>query len=372
MVFVALIAFVVGFAVSQVLQARADPAARPAAAAAPAAGRAAPAAGEEMPADATDYEARIVGMFRSAAPSVANITTIDLRRDFFSMDVYGVPGAGSGFVWDRQGHVVTNYHVIEQGDRFLVTLADQSEWEAKVVGGAPDKDLAVLKIDAPASALQPLSVGRSLGLQVGQTVLAVGNPFGLDQTLTVGVVSALGRQLEAPNGRQIRDVIQTDAAINPGNSGGPLLDTGGRLVGVNTAILSPSGGSSGIGFAVPVDIVGRLVPQIIEHGAPVQPGIGVSLLSDYHADRYGLRGAVIYEVGRGPARDAGLEGVRATRGRRLVPGDQIVAVDGRPVEDNEDLLYALEEAGVGAEVELTVLRDGRERKVRLSLVAVDR
>ena len=361
-----LIAFAVGFVASHALHvagARDEPPAPPASVGV---------ADAPLPDDITAQEKRVIEVFRQAAGSVVNITTISLRRDFFSMNVYQIPsGTGSGFVWDREGHVVTNYHVIEDSSQFLMTLADHSEWEAKLVGVAPEKDLAVLRIDAEAARLAPLPLGRSRGLQVGQTVLAVGNPFGLDQTLTVGVVSALGRELEAPNGREIRDVIQSDAAINPGNSGGPLLDTGGRLIGVNSAIISPSGGSAGIGFAVPVDTVRRLVPQLIAYGKPIQPGIGVTLLSDYHADRLELEGVILHRVLEGPAREAGLEGLRASRRRRILPGDQIVAVNGDPVEDNEDLLYAFEELGVGATVELAVLRDGKRRTVRLELVALD-
>src|SRR5882672_2389289 len=187
-------------------------------------------------------ELRNIGIFRAASASVVNITSIALRRDFFSLDVMQIPqGTGSGFVWDREGHIVTNFHVIQEGNAFTVTLADQSTYDAEVTGYAEDKDLAVLRIKAPPEKLAPLALGRSHDLVVGQTVLAVGNPFGLDHSLTVGVVSALGRELEAPSGRTIHDVIQTDAAINPGNSGGPLLDSRGRLIGVNSAIYSPSG-----------------------------------------------------------------------------------------------------------------------------------
>ena len=344
-------------------------------------GRTAPASGDGL-ADAqpettstalTSEEQRTIEVFRNASNSVVNVTTLALRTDYFHLNVFRVPqGTGSGFIWDSGGHVVTNFHVIEGGDEFLVTLADGSEWEATVVGTAPNKDLAVLQIAAPTALLHPLPIGRSRGLQVGQRVLAVGNPFGLDQTLTTGVVSALGRELESPGGRTIHDVIQTDAAINPGNSGGPLLDSGGRLIGVNSAIYSPSGGSAGIGFAVPVDTVAKLVPQLIDQGKPVQPGIGVSLLSDYHSDRLDLKGIVIYDVvPRGPAARAGLKGL--SRGRRggVVAGDTIVEVNGKPVEDNDDLVYIFEEVGVGATVQLTVLRDAETRQVDVQLVELD-
>jgi S1-C subfamily serine protease len=324
--------------------------------------------------DLAPEEVRTIGIFRRASGSVVNITNIALRRDFFTTDVFQIPqGTGSGFIWDTEGHIVTNFHVVEGASSLSVTLADQSEAvEAEVIGIAPDKDLAVLKIKAPASRLTPLPVGRSADLQVGQTVLALGNPFGLDHSLTVGVVSALGRELQSPGGRTIRDVIQTDAAINPGNSGGPLLDSRGRLIGVNSAIYSPSGASAGIGFAVPVDTVKRLVPQLIEHGKPIQPGIGVSMVADRIADRMGVEGVVVYEVRRGsPADQAGLAGITRTSSGRIALGDAIVAVDGKAVRSGDDLYHAFEAAGVGATVSLTVERDGKKRDVTVKLVPLE-
>lgn len=327
----------------------------------------------EVPGDLMPGETRVIEVFREASSSVVFVTNIELRQNFFTLDVMKIErNTGSGFVWDREGHIVTNFHVIGGGREFAVTLADQTTWEAEVVGVARDKDLAVLKIDAPREKLRPLEPGESHSLVVGQTVLAVGNPFGLDHTLTVGVVSALGRELEAPNGRSIRDVIQTDAAINPGNSGGPLLDSRGRLVGVNSAIYSPSGASAGIGFAVPVDTVRRLIPQIIERGRPLRPGIGVTILSDSTTRRLGLRGVVIREVRpRGPADLADLVGLGRDRSGRIVLGDVIVGVDGEPVDNSDDLMHAFEMRGVGGEVDLTVERDGRRREVTLRLVALD-
>jgi S1-C subfamily serine protease len=329
---------------------------------------------EEMPEDLGEDERRNIETFRHAADSVVFITSITLQRDFFSMDIFQIPsGTGSGFVWDTEGHIVTNYHVLEGGQRFSVTLADQSVWEAELTGVAPDKDLAVIRIEAPREALRPIPVGRSAGLLVGQRVLALGNPFGLDHSLTVGVVSALGRELRSPNGRTIRDVIQTDAAINPGNSGGPLLDSRGRLVGVNSAIYSPSGASSGIGFAVPVDTVTNLVPQIIKYGRPIRAGIGVQLAADSFSRRLGLKGVILYEaVPRGPAARAGLLGIRSDAFGRPVLGDVIVAVNGEPVGSGDDLLYSFERAGVGVPVTLTVERDGKRRDVELTLEQLGR
>jgi S1-C subfamily serine protease len=320
----------------------------------------------------TEEEAGNIDVFQRASASVVNITSVALRRDFF-FGVFPEEGSGTGFFWDDEGHVVTNYHVIEDANRISVTLADQTEWDAVLVGVAPEKDLAVLKIDAPRERLVPLALGRSSDLQVGRKVLALGNPFGLDQTLTIGVVSALGRELRSPTpGRIIRDVIQTDAAINPGNSGGPLLDSGGRLVGVNTAIYSPSGASAGIGFAVPVDTVSRLVPQLIEHGRPIEPGIeGVQWLNDGLAARFGLAGAVVRSVEpRSQGDEAGLVGLQATRGGRYILGDVVVAVDGKSVGTADELRDRFEQAGVGARLTLTIERERRRFDVTVSLTGV--
>src|SRR5712691_12857027 len=311
-----------------------------------------------LPEGLSGEEKRDIEVFRRAQASVVFITSLALRRSLFSFDVQQIPqGTGSGFVWDQRGHIVTNFHVIQEGDAFAVTLSDQSEWEAKVAGVAPAKDLAILKIAAPADRLIPLPVGVSRGLLVGQRVLAVGNPFGLDHSLTIGVVSALGRELQSPNGRRIRDVIQTDAAINPGNSGGPLLDSSGRVIGVNAAIFSPSGASAGIGFAVPVDTVSRLIPQLIERGRAVQAGIGVTLIPDRYNPQLGIDGVAIAEVlSDGPAAKAGLQGAQLARSRRVILGDRIVAVDGKPVRSEDDLRDAFEAAGARAQVTLTVAR----------------
>ncbi len=324
--------------------------------------------------DLLPEERRDIEVFRKASSSVVYITSFSLRRDFFSLDVDAIPaGSGTGFVWDRDGHVVTNFHVVQGGSRFLVRLADQTELEAEVVGVAPDKDTAVLRVkDAPAGKLTPLPLGRSRTLLVGQKVLAVGNPFGLDQTLTVGVVSALGREINSPNDRTIRDVIQTDAAINPGNSGGPLLDSRGRVIGMNTAIFSPTRASVGIGFAVPIDAVARIVPQLIRSGKLAQPGIGIVPIPDRWQRSLGYEGVAIGLVSPGtPAARAGLEGLVETRSGQVRLGDVIVGVDGAPIGGLDDLLYAFEEAEVGAEVTLTVRRDGEDRKVKVRLIAVN-
>ena len=316
-------------------------------------------------------ERRDIDVFRRASASVVFITNYTRQLDFFSFDAVDTPsGTGSGFVWDKEGHIVTNFHVIDNGSKFSVTLGD-AEYEATVVGTAPDKDVAVLKVDAPPGKLLPLVVGRSSDLVVGQRVLAVGNPFGFDHTLTTGVVSGLGRELKSPSGRRIRDVIQTDAAINPGNSGGPLLDSSGRLIGINSAIFSPSGASAGISFAVPIDTVSRLVPQLIRYGRIKQPGIaGASLVSDAIARANGIEGVAIYQVDEGsPCDEAGLSGITASRRGRPRLGDVIVAVEGKKVRNQQDLFDAFEAAGVGATVRLSVSEGttDKRRDVRVKL-----
>ncbi len=368
-VFVGLV-FVGGMTAGSLIVARSEgqspaPATPPAEAWSPAA----PVNEEDRTATLTTDERRNIDVFGRAASSVVHISTSRLRRDFFTLNVMEIPqGTGSGFVWDQKGHIVTNFHVIDNASRFVVRFDDQTDWEARLVGVAPDKDLAVLRIESEQRSMTPLEIGRSGGLLVGQRVLAIGNPFGLDQSLTIGVVSALGRELRSPGGRLIRDVIQTDAAINPGNSGGPLLDSGGRLVGINTAIYSPSGGSSGIGFAVPVDTVRRLVPQLIEFGQARQPGIGIEVLPDHVAARWQLEGVVVRSVrSNGPADRAGLEGIRQLRNGRVVLGDRIVGVDGSPVRSADDLAYAFEQLGPGATVRLETIHDDRTRDVDLRL-----
>jgi S1-C subfamily serine protease len=315
-----------------------------------------------------------IELFRTASPSVVYITNVGLRRDIFTRNVTEIPqGTGSGFVWDREGNVITNWHVIEGANAARVTLADATTWDARLVGAAPDKDLAVLRIDAPAERLVPLAVGTSADLLVGQKVFAIGNPFGLDQTLTTGVISALGRVITARTGRTIDGVIQTDAAINPGNSGGPLLDSAGRLIGMNTAIYSPSGTSSGVGFAVPVDTINRVVPQLLAHGRIIRPGFGVRIADDVAARRFGLReGVLVYDVSPGSTGEkAGIRGTYRDARGRLVLGDVIVAVDGEPVRDTNELLNLMDRYEVGREVEVTVIRDGERLSLEATLQAVE-
>lgn len=321
--------------------------------------------------DLANDEQNTIDIFRNAAPSVVYITSIAVRRNLFSLNVYEIPqGTGSGFIWDQQGRIVTNYHVISDASRLEVTLADHSTWKAALVGAAPDRDLAVLQILAPPDKLRPISVGDSKNLLVGQKVFAIGNPFGLDQTLTTGIVSALGREITAATGRTIHDVIQTDAAINPGNSGGPLLDSAGRLIGVNTAIYSPSGASSGIGFAVPVGEVNRVVPQIISKGKLIRPGLGVTLANRSLTKDLGLEGVLVLKVLAGSsAEQAGLRGTTQVRDG-LVMGDLILAVNGRKVADYDSLRDEIERYEVGQAVVLTLLRDEATVEVSVQLEAM--
>lgn len=317
-------------------------------------------------------ERNTINIFRESSASVVYVTSIALKRGFFSLNAVEIPqGTGSGFVWDKKGRIVTNYHVISDANRLQVTMADNSTWKAVVIGAAPDKDLAVLQIDAPSHRLRPITIGSSKDLLVGQKVFAIGNPFGLDQTITSGIISALNREIKAVTGRVIRGVIQTDAAINPGNSGGPLLDSAGRLIGVNTAIFSPSGAYAGIGFAVAVDIVNRIVPKVIKHGRIIQPGIGVTLVDERVTKRLGIDGVLILHVQRGgPADEAGLQPTTQYRGE-IVLGDIITAVGGVAVNSYDDMRTALEKFGVGGEVSFTILRNGRSRDITIRLTALN-
>ncbi len=317
-------------------------------------------------------EQATIALFKAASPSVVFITSLAVQPDFFSFRALEVPrGTGSGFIWDDGGYVVTNYHVIAEAQGARVTLADQSTWDAQLVGADPDKDLAVLKIQAPKHLLPPIALGTSADLQVGQKVFAIGNPFGFDQTLTTGVISGLGREILSATGRPIQGVIQTDAAINPGNSGGPLLDSAGRLIGINTAIVSPSGAYAGIGFAVPVDVVNRIIPVLVRGEQVPKPGLGIHIADDHIARRFGVEGVLVWTVMPGGAAEkAGLQPTTRDRRGRYFLGDVIVAVDGKPVENTNDLYRILDDRKVGDTVRLTVLRDGRKVETEVELQSV--
>ena len=313
-----------------------------------------------------------IELFRKASPSVVHITSLAAQRDMFSMNVQQVPsGTGTGFVWDNAGHIVTNFHVIQNANGAKVTLADQTTYDATLVGAFPDRDLAVLRIEAPKDKLPPIALGTSRDLLVGQRVYAIGNPFGLDQTLTTGIVSALNREIESFNSRTIRGVIQTDAAINPGNSGGPLLDSAGRLIGVNTQIASPSGASAGIGFAIPVDEVNRIVPRLIRDGRFVRPALGVAAGAPGLQRALNLpKGVPLVQVGAGtPAAKAGLLAFRRGSRGEVVGGDVITAINDEPVADWDEMLNLLERRQPGESVTLSVWRGGQTRKLSVVLSA---
>lgn len=323
-----------------------------------------PALGGEL----TPEEKRRISVIKTASPSVVFISTSAYRRDFFSTNIFKIPqGNGTGFVWDREGHIVTNFHVIRdvltRKYSAEVTLSDKKTYPAEIRGFYPDKDLAVLKIAAPRSSLHPITPGNSRSLLVGQSVLAIGNPFGFDNTVTTGVISALGREIESVVDTKIIDVIQTDAAINPGNSGGPLLDSAGRVIGVNTQIISPSHASAGIGFAIPINIVKKVVPQLIEHGElvrPVHPVLGIEvdrLKAREYERRVGFEPIVVGTV---------LEGSGAAQAG-LKPGDIIVEVDDIKVMRLEDLRYVLEKHDAGDTIKVTYIRDDTERETTLAL-----
>lgn len=324
--------------------------------------------------DLADIEKSTVELFNQAAPSVAHITTRTIKRDSFSLNLMEIDqGTGSGFVWDRQGHVVTNFHVIAGANRYMVGFTDQSVYEAKLVGAAPDKDLAVLKLQIPHSKsikLAPLSLGTSSDLQVGQQTFAIGNPFGLDYSLTTGVVSALGRVITSMSQRRIHGAIQTDAAINPGNSGGPLLDSAGRLIGVNTSIYSPSGAFAGVGFAIPVDTVRRVVPQLIKHGRLIRPGLNVEWASERIAQRLRIEGVLVLSVtANSSAEKAGLRPTIRDEFGRLILGDIVTAVDTTKVKSLNDLLDAFEVHKIGDSVSLTVQRQRSSTTLKVILEA---
>jgi len=319
---------------------------------------------------AADEQATIE-LFRQSNPSVVFITTLTQRLDMWTLNVEEIPeGTGSGFIWDEAGHIVTNFHVVQRANAAQVTLSDHNTYPASRVGVAPDFDLAVLRINAPRAKLRPIPLGTSADLQVGQKVFAIGNPFGLDQTLTTGIVSALGRSIRSVTGRLLDDLIQTDAAINPGNSGGPLLDSAGRLIGVNTAIYSPSGSFAGIGFAIPVDTVNKIVPQLIRNGRVATPAIGIATndqLSRQVTRQLRVRGVLVLSVVPGSAAAAaGLRGSTRTP-EGFVPGDIITHVGERPIDNSGDLAAALQRYGPGQTITLTILREGQAMKVELTL-----
>ena len=317
-------------------------------------------------------ERSTIELFEQARGSVVFITTRSLVRDFWTRDVFSVPrGSGSGFIWDDAGHVVTNWHVVQNVSEATVKLADGRSYRAALVGASPAHDIAVMRIGVGLGRPPPVPLGTSHDLKVGQKVFAIGNPFGLDWTLTTGIVSALDRSLAGDNGRTIEHLIQTDAAINPGNSGGPLLDSAGRLIGINTAIYSPSGASAGIGFAVPVDTVNRVVPQLIRDGQYLRPTLGIEVddsLNERLKRQLGVTGVVVLRVAPGSAADrAGMLGATISRDGEVVPGDIILSIDENPVESVGKLLARLDQYQVGDTVRVTVSRNGTQLALDVTL-----
>jgi len=324
--------------------------------------------------DLAENEKSNIEVYSAASPCVVHIQTMSTDSSgLFSNDRQVLAGSGSGFIWSKEGYIVTNFHVLEHADKAEVTLLDNSTYPATLVGIAPHKDIAVLKIDAPAKKLREIQRGTSSNLQVGQNVFAIGSPFGLDNTLTTGVISGLKREIESVTGRKIRDVIQTDAAINPGNSGGPLLDSAGMLIGMNTAIVSKSGSSAGIGFAVPVDIIAEIVPKLIKDKKIENPGFGFGYVDEitlnklYRAGRIKSLGVMVrYTRPNEAAAKAGLRGVQQTR-QGWIMGDLIVEIDGKKIESTVDLFDFLETKKVGDTVHVNYIRDGKTIEVDIQL-----
>jgi S1-C subfamily serine protease len=323
----------------------------------------------------SDSERGTIEIFERVAPSVVQVAARSganpLSEDEGPSSPSGGPASsGTGFIWDHQGHVVTNDHVVQGAKMVALRFASGEVAEAEVIGVAPNYDLAVVRISNARQPPPPFALGSSADLKVGQAAFAIGNPFGLDQSMTSGIISALKRRLPTSSGREIANVIQTDAAINPGNSGGPLLDSSGRLIGVTTAIISPSGTNAGIGFAVPVDIVNRVVPELIRTGRVPTPGIGIVAANEALATRLGIEGVIIVRTApSGPAARAGIRGVDFPTGAL---GDVITEVNGKPVRRLSDLTDEIEQIGAGRSAKLTVKRGSQSRSLDVEIVDIGR
>jgi S1-C subfamily serine protease len=321
----------------------------------------------------TEDERNTISVFREAAPSTVYVTQTRVVMDYLAGTAEEVPsGSGSGFVWDADGHIVTNFHVVKDARSLTVTFRDNKTFPARVVGVEPRKDVAVLRVEAPKELLRPVSLAKTPELEVGQKTIAIGNPFGLDHTLTTGVVSALGRQVQGIGGVTIRDMVQTDAAINPGNSGGPLLDSSGRLIGMNTMIFSRSGSSAGIGFAVPANTISRVVTQIIKTGRAEQLGLGIKLDPSGRVERQlGLKGVAVIAVPEGsPAAKAGLQGLKDTP-RGLLLGDVVVQVGEVKIDSYDDFYNALDQRKAGEKIDVVVRRQQGLVTLKLEVIVVN-
>lgn len=316
-----------------------------------------------------------IKIYEEMSPGVVNITTTTISYDFFFNPI-PESGTGSGSILDKKGHILTNYHVVENARKLEVTLFDGSKWEAKLIGADTSNDLAVIKIKAPQEKLKPIPFGDSSNLKVGQKAIAIGNPFGLERTLTVGIISSIGRTLRAVNGRLMRGIIQTDAAVNPGNSGGPLLDSSGKMIGITTAIFSPVGANIGIGFAIPVNTAKKIVPQLIDRGRVSRPWLGITG-QDINADMANLLklpspGILVARVEKGsPADKAGIKGgksyVMIGNLRIFIGGDMIVAIDGKAIKNMDQVVEEIESRSIGQSVELTIIRDKKQKVVKVTL-----
>lgn len=319
-------------------------------------------------------EEKTIEIYRRAVPSTVNVSNIRLARNMFYGEVEIPQGAGSGFVYDSSGHIITNYHVVQGGSSFVVTFYnDPKQYKAKIVGVAPEKDIAVLKLENGPSKLSPIVFGSSKELVVGQYSFAIGSPFGLDYTLTTGVISALGRKIDGIGGVKINDMIQTDAAINMGNSGGPLLDSSGRLIGMNTVIFSTSGSSAGLGFAVPADTIKVIVPQLIQHGKLIRPGLGIGIVPDSMKRRIigEDKGIIVsYVDEKGSAAKAGLKGMTQDQFGRTYLGDIILSIDGQDVNNLDDIYQVLDRHKIGDEVTVRYRRDGKTLSAKIKLQAL--
>ncbi len=317
-----------------------------------------------------ESEKRRIQIYKNVVPAVVNVTNIKINKNpFFGLANKVPQGAGSGFVWNGEGHIVTNYHVVQGGDSFMVTFHnDKKQYKAKLVGVEPNKDIAVLKLTERPKNLTMVTPGQSKNLQVGQTAIAIGNPFGLDHSMSSGIISALGRSIMGVGEVKINDMIQTDTAINQGNSGGPLLNSSGQLIGMNTMIYSPSGASAGLGFAVPVDIINRIVPQLIKHGKIIRPGLGIGIAP---ANRYAEKGLIItYIDDKGAAKKAGLKGVTRDRYGRMYLGDILLKVDGKDVNSRDDIYQILDNFKVGDSVNITYVRDNKTKTTEIKLQSI--
>jgi len=324
--------------------------------------------------DLLSVETKTIEIYRKAVPSTVNVSNIKLARNSFYGEIEVPQGAGSGFVWDQEGHIITNFHVVQGGNSFVITFYnDPKQYKAKLVGTAPEKDIAVLKLLEKPTKLSPIEFGSSKDLLVGQYSFAIGSPFGLDYTLTSGVISALGRKIDGIGGVKINDMIQTDAAINMGNSGGPLLDSSAKLIGMNTVIFSTSGSSAGLGFAVPADTIRMIAPQLIQHGKLIRPGLGIGIVPDSMKERLiqGNKGIIVSYVDvKGSAGKAGIQGMTQDRFGRMYLGDVILSVDGQEVNGLDDIYQVLEKKKIGDTVNVTLRREGKAKSVKVTLQAL--